>query len=1309
MAVDGGAAAEPPASSAAAHSIDAKDCDAALVELLEVCAKLLELQKNVRRTVQSSAQQSSSSGSGVNALRGLFKPAKLSAAAASERSDLGNSANPPTEADRTSAEAKDSTDRAADEFAKDGISRAENGPVPKAADDTLALNATPEQGGANLASGNSPARLSGASKVDRAVIDVLARDRTALLHIEKLQSCSYSPLELISHRTRLENDAIKEWEAKTAMFRSGLFPNTFDIDGMSEDEFVTVGATLVTEDYDTTAPRWYVPPRRSSEGQGQHSARQSFSKERDIGQAFEDESAAKDGGPLRLILSFPDSEATQTLYGGGDHADLNEEMTKANSGPAQSAVWASNGKEDVEENVAPRMLHTLPLDQLVEESMKGIDIERFDRDFRTIYGQSPDFDEAKDGVRVAAGEFYRTYEEMVATWEIEARIFATGGFCEVVRGLERKEGANRRVCAVKILNKQGSIFSMKNAVREIFSLRYTMISGGHENVVQLYEVSENSKNVYIVNEFLGGGELLDQIDSSGSYTEGRAASLVRQMLKALHFCHSLNLSHRDVKPENFIFTGKAENSKLKLIDFGISHCDTENNELLRTQVGTPLYISPEVLYGEPYVGSEVDMWSMGIIVYIMLSGRPPFDDSDLRELIRHLKYDPVTFDGLSWVTVSECAKHFIRGLLSKDPTKRMTSQEALTHPWLTKASMFTSNELLLNVQDNIRAFHHRRRWRAAIAAVQARNRMQSLYQVVLEEQQARESAPLADGTDSEIPLPSKRESSVTNARNNSGSITSAVLSQSKASDFAHGYNDSGRTLQSTLSREGAGLPSRRETVRSQPASAVSDDGGVSVHVNSSNVQERIRQSHARHARQEMIRSQRIGTFGIAQAGQAQSRVTSALPPAIPNGGARVGAANSDATGQLAEARSVITAKRGGPPPTIRPPANPPPQPSNGGGRAPPQKHSAQDKVGKRPLSSVVKPSGAAVGSPPVDHAAAGISSSASTGPKATPTGSAGSPGAQNTLGRYLRKQSKAVISPETDAVVTEKSNWSSAELRTGVKDNTDGGSGPFKIKEHIRNTGSKITDLSATPDERAAKSREPKGARPLQAMPNVASEQSLSSPGRDKEAAFPRTTSAQDSVSFAADGDADADRRANRRGSIEILFGAVRPGDGTKPKTLERLRPSASRSDVKSASGGVESSGKLMSLFSRKGNNAEGDRGKDRNDQIAKRGSSGGMGGGIRLTLSRPNVVRDTNAPSTQSNSAAREEVTDDDFDAFRIDSGPIDASVPGRGSGTVASTGPETDKHDVREGDSLLFKMWPGGARKKGSKRTSSAGADRT
>nr|CCA27347.1 predicted protein putative [Albugo laibachii Nc14] len=222
----------------------------------------------------------------------------------------------------------------------------------------------------------------------------------------------------------------------------------------------------------------------------------------------------------------------------------------------------------------------------------------------------------------------------------------------------------------------------------------------HPNIIKLYDVCEGPRHLHIITELCTGGELFDRIIARGHFSEADAATLIRKILNAVAHCHDRGICHRDLKPENCLFETNAEDADLKVIDFGLSCMDNSvtGENVMKIRVGSIYYVAPEVLKGR--YDKSCDLWSIGVIVYILLCGYPPFygdTDSDVFEAVISGKFE---FDTAEWSAVSDAAKEFIRSLLVVNPTKRLTASDALRHPWLSGEAPLTqiglSSEILLS-------------------------------------------------------------------------------------------------------------------------------------------------------------------------------------------------------------------------------------------------------------------------------------------------------------------------------------------------------------------------------------------------------------------------------------------------------------------------------------------------------------------------------------------------------------------------------------------------------------------------------------
>ncbi|XP_011099193.1 CDPK-related protein kinase isoform X2 [Sesamum indicum] len=233
------------------------------------------------------------------------------------------------------------------------------------------------------------------------------------------------------------------------------------------------------------------------------------------------------------------------------------------------------------------------------------------------------------------------------------------------------------------MKKMTTAIAIEDVRKEVKILRALT---GHSNLIQFYDAYEDHDNVYIVMELCEGGELLDRILSrGGKYTEEDAKTVMIQILNVVAFCHLQGVVHRDLKPENFLFTSKEENSLLKAIDFGLSDF-VKPDERLNDIVGSAYYVAPEVLHRA--YSTEADVWSIGVIAYILLCGSRPFWARTESGIFRAVVKAEPTYEEQPWPTLSSEAKDFVKRLLNKDPRKRMTAAQALCHPWIK-----TSNDV----------------------------------------------------------------------------------------------------------------------------------------------------------------------------------------------------------------------------------------------------------------------------------------------------------------------------------------------------------------------------------------------------------------------------------------------------------------------------------------------------------------------------------------------------------------------------------------------------------------------------------------
>ncbi|KAG2641492.1 calcium-dependent protein kinase 18-like [Panicum virgatum] len=279
------------------------------------------------------------------------------------------------------------------------------------------------------------------------------------------------------------------------------------------------------------------------------------------------------------------------------------------------------------------------------------------------------------------------------------RLLGHGQFGYTFAAVDRASGDR---VAVKRIDKNKMVLpvAVEDVKREVKILKALQ---GHENVVHFYNAFEDDNFVYIVMELCEGGELLDRIlaKKDSRYSEKDAAVIVRQMLKVAAECHLHGLVHRDMKPENFLFKSTKEDSPLKATDFGLSDFIRPGKQF-RDIVGSAYYVAPEVLKRKS--GPESDVWSIGVITYILLCGRRPFWDKTEDGIFKEVLKNKPDFRRKPWPNITPAAKDFVQKLLVKDPRARLTAAQALSHDWVREGGKASEIPLDISVLHNMRQF-----------------------------------------------------------------------------------------------------------------------------------------------------------------------------------------------------------------------------------------------------------------------------------------------------------------------------------------------------------------------------------------------------------------------------------------------------------------------------------------------------------------------------------------------------------------------------------------------------------------------------
>jgi calcium/calmodulin-dependent protein kinase I len=324
-----------------------------------------------------------------------------------------------------------------------------------------------------------------------------------------------------------------------------------------------------------------------------------------------------------------------------------------------------------------------------------------DKDTREMPGSTPNPHNAKylvDSSQVTKGkveDFYSVGREL-----------GRGTFSIVKEAVRKSSGTK---FAIKFIDKK---FVDKDDLvllsREIDIMKQV----DHPNVLSLKEIFENASELALVMELVTGGELFFKIVEQGSYSEKDASSIVRQILEGVKYLHGMGIAHRDLKPENLLCSGgEGSDMKIKIADFGLSKIFA-GGQKLETSCGTPDYAAPEVLTGESAYDKSVDLWSIGVITYVLLCGYPPFyatSQPALFERIIRAEYD---FPDPEWSNISETAKDFITNRLVIDSKKRLTVEQALEHPFVTHNTASSA----LKIESSMQKYNTERKKAAAVLA-----------------------------------------------------------------------------------------------------------------------------------------------------------------------------------------------------------------------------------------------------------------------------------------------------------------------------------------------------------------------------------------------------------------------------------------------------------------------------------------------------------------------------------------------------------------------------------------------------------------
>lgn len=305
-----------------------------------------------------------------------------------------------------------------------------------------------------------------------------------------------------------------------------------------------------------------------------------------------------------------------------------------------------------------------------------------------------------------------------------------GGYAAVYVGIHK---ATKEELAVKVIQKS----MIANPSRLQLEIEFAMRLD-HPNIAKLVQTFEDRRYVYVVIELCKGGELFELVQAQTHLSERHAAIIMQQIFRAVFYMHTEGICHRDLKPENFLFLlkGPVEGNTLKVIDFGISASFKKKSDTFRTRTGTPYYVAPEVLE-HPRYGPQCDLWSCGVVMFVLLSGRLPFRGTHDASTFAKVKKGKVSFTGESWTVVSKDAQSLILQLLCKNPAERMTAEQALQDSWVKEhAPSAQPAPLHTSVVHNLREFRDLSRFKKAalhaVARQMADNEIKQLRNIFLE-------------------------------------------------------------------------------------------------------------------------------------------------------------------------------------------------------------------------------------------------------------------------------------------------------------------------------------------------------------------------------------------------------------------------------------------------------------------------------------------------------------------------------------------------------------------------------------------------
>lgn len=280
------------------------------------------------------------------------------------------------------------------------------------------------------------------------------------------------------------------------------------------------------------------------------------------------------------------------------------------------------------------------------------------------------------------GTFTITHRDVLEDYVVFPDVLGKGNYGCVRECMSRATG---QALAIKTIDK-AKIGRRDHLEREVALLQEV----DHPNIMKMVDAYEDDDFVHIVTEKYDGGELFEKVINNttvhGCIPEDVSARIIKSLLEAVEYLHNKDIVHRDIKPENMLLESNEKGAAVRLIDFGLSRKHRQDDAPMNNKVGTPYYTSPEVL--KRGYNRACDLWSVGVVAYVLLSGIPPFNghnDAEIHASIRKGRFD---FEGPAWINISDDAKDFITRLLRRDPRRRLSAERALRHPWILENDIY---------------------------------------------------------------------------------------------------------------------------------------------------------------------------------------------------------------------------------------------------------------------------------------------------------------------------------------------------------------------------------------------------------------------------------------------------------------------------------------------------------------------------------------------------------------------------------------------------------------------------------------------